>query len=67
MKPVKLMIVAALWVGAVACSLWWVAARGLWLHFSGLQGKLGLALLLFIVFGWLIPLAWGLRLLLKRE
>ena len=75
MKPVKPMIVAALWLGAVACLLSWIATRWIPTHKAtgfgvvvggGWQGKLGIALLLFVIFGWVIPLAWGLRLLLKR-
>jgi len=63
------MIVALLWLGAVGYLLHWVAsgkASGFGIAIGGWQGKLGLVLLLLFGFGWVIPLAWGLRLLLRR-
>lgn len=64
------MIVAVLWLGAVAYLLHWVAggkASGLGISIGGWQGKVTVGVLLFGVFGWVIPLAWGLRLLLRHR
>jgi len=70
MKPAILMVVALLWLGAVAGLLYRFSsgkASGFGIAIGGWQGKLGLALLIVVVFGWLVPLAWAVRLLLKRN
>jgi len=64
------MIAAVIWLGVVVYLLHWFAsgkASGFGIAIGGWQGKLGIAVLLFVIFGWIIPLAWGLRLLLKRR